>query len=288
MRAAAAFLPFFSVSIEHGYFSDDHGPALEWRPTPAAAMLLERAGCRTTCSRGTLSVYADQSRLPALRSCLQDPREAFCLTYRLQLRDSLFESYTGGAPGERDRVLFLSNTAGVLDDTGVQQLHPDTEVTSAQYLPFTDERLAAVLALSERSMRPSPIVQLVFGPQDAPVPGESPLPAGRRFRIRFAARSTLWKYFLFGPWSAAAIEVVDLARQASFSAPRPERLPDGRAAVTVRSAAPIALQQRPTQRFQLRSREEGQDAILIDRLPFAAPGRMGAAEDGVAVSEIYV
>lgn len=289
MTAVAGFVPFFSVEVEHGYFADGHCPTLRWQPTPAAASLLERAGCRAAPSRGGLSVYADESRLPALRSFLQDERAPFCLTYRLLPHDSQFESYTGGAPAERDRVLFLSNASGMAGDAGAIALHPDPEVGPAQYLPYTDERLAAVLGLHERMMRPSPIVQLTLGPGDLPVSGASVPQPGKRFRIRFAARATLWKYFLFGPWSASAVEVVDLSRQVAFGAPGPESLPDGRAAVTVRSTDPIVLQQRPTQQFQLRSREEGQDAaVLIERLPFAAPGGTGGSEGGVPVSEIYV
>lgn len=288
MSAPAGLVPFFSVTVEHGYFCDGHGPAIEWQPTPAAAWLLERAGCLTACSRGTLSVYADASRLPALRSCLRDRRDPFRLMYRLRVRDSLFESYTAGLPVERDRVLFLSSEAAADDGAGGRRLHPEPEVGPAQYLPFTDDRLAAVLALSERLLRPAPVVQLRFGIGDAPAQDASPPGPGRQFRIRFGARATLWKYFLFGPWDASAIEVVDLAQRATFDAPRAERLPDGRAALTVRSAEPIALQQRPLQRFQLRSREEGQDAVLIDRLPLAAPERSGPGEGGVAVSEIYV
>lgn len=294
MSAVAGFLPFFSVATEHGYFADGHCPVLEWQPAPATARLLERAGCRTARSRGGLAVYADEARLPVLRSFLRDERDPFRLTYRLLSHDNQFESYTGGAPSEPDRVLFLTSAAAVADeagdDTGTWRLHPDPEVGAAQYLPRTDERIAAVLAPHERLMRPAPVVQLAFGPADAP--GQQPAPAqqqGKRFRIRFAARATLWKYFLFGPWSASAVEVVDLARQVAFGAPGPESLPDGRAAVTVRSTGPIVLQQRPTQRFQLRSREEGQDAaVLIDRLPFASPGSLGGSEGGVPVSEIYV
>jgi hypothetical protein len=295
MSAAAGFVPFFSVAVEHGYFADGHCPVLEWQPTPATARLLERAGCRTARSRGGLAVYADEARLPALRAFLRDERDPFCLTYRLLSHDSQFESYTRGIPSASDRVLFLTSAAAVAadtgDDAGLWRLHPDAEVGAAQYLPHSDERVAAVLAPVERLMRPAPVVQLAFGPGDAP--GLEPVDArqqqGKRFCIRFAARATLWKYFLFGPWSASGVEVVDLARQVAFGAPGPESLPDGRAAVTVRSTGPIVLQQRPTQRFQLRSREEGQDAaVLIDRLPFASPGSLGGSEGGVPVSEIYV
>jgi hypothetical protein len=291
MNAVTGFLPFFSVAIEHGYFADGRCPALEWQPTAATVRLLHRAGCHTAMARGALAVYAEESRLAMLRSCLQDPRDPFCLTYRLRSHDSAFESFTGGAPAERDRVLYLSNTPGVRDDAGVTQLHSEAQVAPGQYLPFTDARVMSLLAPSEKLLRPMPVVQLLLGPADAPDeggPSQQPQP-GKRFRIRFAARATLWKYFLFGPWSASAVEVVDLARQVAFGAPGPESLPDGRAAVTVRSTDPIVLQQRPTQRFQLRSREEGQDAaVLIERLPFAAPGRTGGSEGGVPVSEIYV
>lgn len=287
MSVTPGFLPFFSVMPEHGYFADGRCPAVEWQPAQASASLLRRVGCHTVAAPGPLAVYADESRLDALRSCLQDTREPFCLTYRLKWRDPAFDNFTGGVPVEMGRVLFLSSAASVReDDTGMWRMHPGAAVAPEQYLPLDDEHLEGLLGPSDRLLRPAPIVQLHFGPQDLPVPSAAP-PAGKRFRIRFAARATLWKYFLFGAWPASSIEVVDLASQVQFGAAQPESLPNGRVAITVRSTSLIALQHQPTQRFQLRSRED-EGLVLIERLPAAAPGRTGAAVEDMPVSEIYV
>jgi hypothetical protein len=284
MTAVTGFLPFFSIAIEHGYFAGGPLPSAEWEPTRETTLLMRQSGCRVAGHGATLAVFAEEARLRALQSCLRQP---FVLTWRLRISDPAFDGYTGGQPAERDRVLFLSSTGAVEEAPGKSwRLHAGAEVDAAQFLKFDDPKVKALLTQREKLLRPAPIVQLVFGPDDAPVPGAVPPGKGKHFRLRFAARATLWKYFLFGPWEAAGIEVVDAAREAQFAGAKAARLPDGRTTLTVRSVAPIALQQRPTQRFSLRSRDDGQD--LIERLPFASPGSFGASEEGLPVSEIYV
>lgn len=282
------YLPLLSVSVSHGFYGGAW-PGLQWRPTPQTQRLLARAGCVAGPSRCGLALYFDGTRRNLLASCLADTRQPLTLVYRLRCPGLPLEAVTEGVDRRADRVLFLSDRQAVLQPDGVSRLHEGEAVGPGQWVPTDAPQVQDLLEAADRLVRPAPIVQLSLGPQDLPVDDEeSP---GKRFAIRFAARATYWKYFFVGDWPVQEMQVVDVAQQAQFEPPMNETLADGRAAVTVRSAQAIALQQQPQQHFQLRRRERGEELVLIERLPAAAAGALASGTvDGepVAVSEIYV
>lgn len=108
--------------------------------------------------------------------------------------------------------------------------------------------------------------------------------------VALPVRKTYWKYLLVGDWGNA-LQVTDVAGVVRFGESDLEVLPDGTRVTVIRSAVPIALAERPRQRFQLR-RGTGADArVLVARLPLAGPAGLrreivdGALSD---VSEIFV
>jgi hypothetical protein len=284
----AGYLPLFGIALTHGFHGDGPWPHLEWRPQGGTARLLARAGCVAGPSRDGLAVFFDGERRRLLASCLADTREPMDLCWQLHAPGLPLAAITAGAPTQYGPVLYLSNAAAVQEqDTGSWRLHAGDTVGAADWLAPDDPQLAGLV--DARSIAPrAPLVRLRLAPEDLPAEGA----AGRQFRIRFAARATVWKYFFVGgDWPVDGLEVVDLERQARFEPPRPEQLSDGRAALTVRSADPIVLQRQPTQRFQLLRREDGRESVVIARLPAAAAGSlMRDAKGGSAalVSEIYV
>lgn len=283
-----SYLPLLSVSVSHDFFGGAW-PGLQWRPTPQTQRLLARAACVAGPSRDGLALYFDSSRRDLLASCLADVREPMTLVYRLRWTGLPIEAITGGVDRQANRVLFLSSEAALAQADGVRRLHAGDAVGPGEWKDTDAPQVQALLEAADRVVRPAPIVQLSLGSQDMPSGQEDSL--GKRFAIRFAARATYWKYFFVGDWPAQDMRVVDVAEQAQFGPPATETLADGRAAVTVRSAQAIALQQRPQQHFQLRRRERGEELVLIERLPAAAAGALASETvDGLsaAVSEIYV
>lgn len=282
------YLPLLSVSVSHGFFGGAW-PGLQWRPTPHTQRLLARAGCVAGPSRNGLALYFDGARRGLLASCLADTRQPMTLVYRLRCAGMPLDAITEGAERRADRVLFLSNAVAVPQADGASRLHEGETVAAGQWVDTGTPQVRDLLEAGDRAVRPAPIVQLSLGSQDMPADDEdSP---GKRFAIRFAARATYWKYFFVGDWPVQDIHVVDVAQQAQFCPPATETLADGRAAVTVRSAQAIALQQRPQQHFQLRRRERGEELVLIERLPAAAAGALASETvegQPASVSEIYV
>jgi len=103
-------------------------------------------------------------------------------------------------------------------------------------------------------------------------------------------RWTFWKYLLVGDWGQA-LSVVDAAGAVAFGAPEPETLPDGTLVTVVRSTMPLALQERPGHRFQLRRGLGSDTRVLMARLPQASPAALRReVVDGALcdVSEVFV
>ena len=108
--------------------------------------------------------------------------------------------------------------------------------------------------------------------------------------VTLPVRKTYWKYLLVGDWGQA-LQVSDAAGVIAFGASQHEVLPDGTTVTVIRSTAPIALAERPRQRFQLERADGAQARVLMARLPLANPAALrrelvdGALCD---VSEIFV
>lgn len=279
---AASFQPFFTVRVSHGFYAAGW-PGLRWQATLGTSRLLGRAGCVTGPARESLEVYFDASRRATLQACLADAREPFVLSWRLKPTEWPADTITQGVPPGAAQVLLLSNASSNAGAQGTWPLHGGGEAGPGDWVQASElhEPLTGGDAL-----RPPIVLQLRLGPEHL---AAAPL----RFTARLAARATVWKYFFVGRWQPEGLAVVDPERQAVFGEPRTETLADGRAALTVQSAAAIPLQQRPTRRFQLRRTEDGHDTVLIERLPAAAAGALAFEFDTAGgpagtVSEIYV
>lgn len=108
--------------------------------------------------------------------------------------------------------------------------------------------------------------------------------------VELPVRKTFWKYLMVGDWGQP-LTVVDVADNVGFGPAAPETLPDGTVVTVVRSAVPLALEERPKFRFQLLRGQPGDARVLVSRLPLASPAALrkelvdGALCD---VSEIFV
>ena len=149
---------------------------------------------------------------------------------------------------------------------------------------------AVVAAAVPAPRAPTP----AFVAADAPAPETAAPqwpPEPKRYVLRFATRAAVWKYWLIGDWRDAEPQVVDPEGQAAFLQAQDATLPDGRPALTIRSAAPIAIFRRSPFRFQLRGRTGNTERLLVKRLPVAGTAhlvREPRAQGGSLVSEIYV
>jgi hypothetical protein len=283
------YLPLFSLEVEHSYFPNDVCRGLRIAPSAKSAQLLDRSGCllRTT-DRGVLVLF-DASGTEALRQRAGDSIEPFLLHFLAHASDAAFANYTEGVFGSSQSILLLDSRRAALDASGRWRLHAGASAGAADMRRLTSARAARAMSQRERHAQPHFVISIRVCPADVPQTAQQ----AKRYYCRLQARATVWKYYLFGDLAVAPddVQVVDLGESCEFDAAVGEHLPDGQNVLAVRSRAPIALQDRSSQRFQLRRRDGGADKVLVKRLPVASPSLIHRETLGGVptwVSEIYV
>jgi hypothetical protein len=320
------YLPLFDFEVEHTFFTDARcANALKFVLTPKSAELLQRSGFLARESDTGVAVLADSVRFEALSMIARDTEEPFHLTWLAYAADPLFCNYTEGLVYPPEGLpVFDSDRAVAEKPTGRWRLQREAYVSAADACSLDDE--SVVQALSRQRVPPLFIVTLrlgetgtwasavratvagasasgasaseatvPLGKPEAQAPADTPAaalqPDPKRYVLRFAARAAVWKYWLIGDWRDSQPQVVDPDGQAAFQQAQDATLPDGRAAVTIRSVAPIAIFRHSPFRFQLRGRAGSGERLLVKRLPVAGTTQLTReprALGGSLVSEIYV
>ena len=252
---------FASLHVSHDYFFDGRGRDMLFRPHPETLAFLRRFDMRFFADGQGFSLSIDESQWAGIWSeRMDDDGAPRLLRFDVRSADPYCVCYTGG-------VDILPQTAGD-DGTGASLLPVE---------PVADAPLATIgLPLNPGAGGDIPAWTRAFG---------------RSCRLRMQSRETVWKYLLTGDWHDRTLAVADQRGEMTFTAPTLERLPDGQSALVVRSVSPIALQERPVQRFQLRDVTDSPERILIQRLPGAVPQRLWREIVGgkpTMVSEIFV
>ena len=119
-----------------------------------------------------------------------------------------------------------------------------------------------------------------------------------RYTIRFAARTTFWRYVVAsrtGDFDPAGFDIVDAAggEPAGFTPEEPVTLPDGRTAVPFVSPSAYPIARRSTTAFALRGKSgsRGRSRLVVPRLPTpgAADSVVPDRSSGCGVySDMYV
>jgi len=284
LSAMAAYLPLLRIEVDHGFYADGRCPGLRWVPSVDTAAWLRASGSVVRESGSALALYGTAQALAI------DP--AAVLAWQLHAADSDFATATDD-PAQRPAELLYLDAGHAVPDVAEGpdasnapvsrwRLHAGPTVAADDVRPLTWPLVAQALQPAQRRMPPLALLRV-------PLAALPPSPVV--LRLQLAARATVWKYCLHGDWPEPALQVVDLADEAEFDAPVPDRLDNGRPMVAIRSRAPIALSQRSAHRFQLRSRQRSGDKVLVARLPVAAAQFLAREQIGGAsrlVSEIHV
>jgi len=315
------YFTLFDFEVEHTFFPDGRcANALKFVLTPVSALHLERSGFVARASDTGVAVFADSSRMQVLRMIAGDAEEPFRLTWLAYPADPLFGNYTEGLVYPPEGLPVFDSESAVADGTtGRWRLQREAYVSAADARSVADETVEQVLAT--QIVAPLFVVTLRLGatgigepgfgttvvgtqaagtlaggPQGVGTRDSGALPAEltpepKHYVLRFAAREAVWKYWLIGDWRESEPQVVDPDGAATFLQAQEATLPDGRPALTIRSADPITIFRRSPYRFQLRGRAGSGERVLVKRLPVAGTGQLmrePGAPGGALVSEIYL
>lgn len=255
-HAPAGWLTLAMLSVAHTFYAPQPVPGLRWRPTATTARALERARLRLAPTADGFALMAEAAALPVLHARVHEGPQPFDLVFTARSGDTGFAAATDGLAA---LGLLDTDHAAAPDAQGWRALATDR----AAPLP------ADLLDPGDRAA-PPPLVLRLRVPQAAAADGPHAWAAaalGRRWRLPLAARAPRWKYLLPAEWAVQRPRIVDLAGEVPFDEPVPEPLADGRIALGACSRAPIALRQRPPQRFQLQALAPAADKVLVRRLP---------------------
>jgi hypothetical protein len=258
--AMQRYCSFAVVNVRHDYFADGNARGLIFRPHADTSAFLHRFAMMLRANGCSLSLSVADSQLQGIWSERMDEG---------QPRTLRFDVYSGDAA-----CAYYTETVSPAPQAEADGIRP-----------------APVLPVQPAPSAPLATVAL---PLDATGSDDFDLwtsALGTSYRLRMQSRSTIWKYLLIGDWRDRVLSIVDQRGEVSFSAPAWERLPDGQYALTVHSTSPIALRERPAQRFQLRDVTEEPERVLIPRLPGATPQRLWRETvhgEATTVSEIFV
>ncbi len=289
------FHPLVSVRVEHDYFRDGRFQALRFEPTRETAALAANANLLVRFSPGTIHVFYDETRRDTLRAYAASAPEPLSLAFKARSTDPAFATYSALPEPRPGAVLYFDNFPASVRD-GVAWLHAEANAAADQPFEFPppgedDEpaSLSGMLSRADWHLPPLFVVNVYLYGDGAGPPAFEPEGRAREGRIRFAARTTSWKYYLLGRLRERECSIVDRAGEVQFEALGNQRLADGSEALAFRSRQLLALRERSAHHFACRDAAGGE--LLIERLPVAGTrqiDRETVDNQHVDVSPIYV
>lgn len=295
-----SYQSLFGITVRHAFFSVNAGPSLTFLPTPRTGRVIHNAGLliRTGASRLVLCYDADSTE--ALRLFLAEAEDNLDFDFNVYARDPYFENYTdidsypaGSIPCFNSRL-----KAAVPEREGFGARETQSVVMAAEVSAPDEERFCT--GLSREYSGHGPIFRVTIGVRGQWLDIDTGRDRGaesREYVVSFESRKTYWKYCVFGEVADAGAQVdtglriVDLGGDIQFQAVGRQALFPDRAAMVFYSNKPVALRDRPENRFQLRRQGSSGEKVLVKRLANASPGNLyREVIDGemVYVSEIYV
>lgn len=264
----------FSVSVEHGYFTDGAWKGLDFVPVPATVKVINGANVLVRPTKSGVAVFYDESRSDALRLYAKDGNGALCFSFKVYAKDRTFANYTAPAMRNGNDVPYFDSREGVADSgVGKIRLSKGDSVSEKDFRDIDSLVAEGILCSRDRRVPPDFVVSVCVEP-GAGDDGAS----GWRHRdcfIRFDARQAYWKYHLLGNMNRSNAFIVDLDNRVEFEFCGEVMLPGDRPAKVFRSKALIPVLEKSTCRFQLREPGPGSGKVLVKRLPVASESRLG-------------
>ena len=282
------------MAVEHSYNLDGVCTCLEFYPTEKTRALLVNAGllCRKTTD-GVQIIY-DKDSLDALELYAQDEQEPLSFDFKVYAEDPHFKSYTEPYTAGTDRVLYFDNRA--MSKSGKQSL-PVMKYASRKDLKKTGAiELKDILGPKDRLLPPEFVLRIFASGNKGRLLEQWLKPEPTIYSIGFDSRQRYWKYYLLGKLvgknrSNHGFLIVDPDERIEFDATGEELLPNQSLAYTFRSKQQIPFNEYYPFRFQLKQKTQGDEVVVINRLPVASVKQIGTdtvAKQTAVVAEIYI
>jgi hypothetical protein len=260
--------PLLHFTVQHDYYADGLARGLRFEPSVDTQRWLVSHGCLCRANGAELWVYApvgvDRAEASLCWQVYSEAPEFVAVSEGLNMRAGKPLLLAG--PAVADGSSMLDDGAYVL--MVENRLPQGPEISAGQ--ESTSHSLRRLMLLTV----PAPHAMV-------------------HYRARLAARATVWRYWLMGPWPEEDLHVVDPSdtHPVQFGPGERMQLGDQGLVPTFRSLAPVVLRERQDARFQLCSGSASARRVLIKTLPMADVSVFNLETlDGVStwVSAIYV
>ena len=286
-----AYLPLFSIAVEHAFFSTGLCEELEFVPTPQSTSLLKRAGILTRKTTHGIRAFYDESKTDALELYVTNRNEPFCVAFKVFSHDASFTNYTAPSIHKNDAVLYFDSRRIQSEKAGRRRLHTADYVSEADFENLDSEVFADFLDNKDRLVRPHFLVNICVNTVPTLTSRGSSNAQPNDYYLTFQARQTFWKYHLLGDMARQNLSIADVDGKTEFEPAGNASLSDARTAITFRSTTPIPLRETFDHRFQLRENGTGNGKVLIKRLPVASALQINTEtvkQHTTIVSDIYI
>lgn len=265
-----SYLPLFSVSVMHLYFSDGLWKGLKFVPDFRTAKMIDGAGILIRQTKNGIGVFYDVGKSTALRLYAEDAHGVLCFSFKVYAKDRTFENYTLPSSQKENAVLCFDNQASSGDEEfGTIKLSKDSFASVKDFQEIKTLVEGGILCERDRRMPPDFVVNIFIEP------GKSDGSIAPDYGIKFNARQSFWKYHLLGNMNKSNLFIVDLDNRVEFEFCGEVVLPGSRPAKVFRSKELIPVMEKSSYRFQLREPGPGAGKVLIKRLPVASESRLG-------------
>lgn len=297
----SAYPLLFSISIEHQFFSDSDCKKIQLAPTTACLHQLKKIGLFPILTDSGISIFCEPGNFKSLREYVAESHHGLTLGFKLISTDFYFDLYTRESDRAQECVRYFDSRRVFVNNDGRQMLHEDGYASDKDYKQTYRKLVTDALSPHELLIRPSALIQILLTDDDMGLcwpDGTKSHQINRDFCIRFEARKTYWKYFLFGDLVQREVYIKDQNEkneQVNFHEVVEVRNVGNVSAKLFMSEVTMPMQEVFERNFQLKERGGLSEKVLIKRMPNACMTNLnrevvdvkGEARK-VLVSEIYI
>lgn len=287
-----SYRSLFELVVEHSYFNGGKCTCLNFVPSEKTRRIINNIGLVIKKTESGIGIVYDKSRMEALLAYVEDETEPLCFEFKAYAVDPQFTSYTDVCYGNTDgSVLYFNNLMGVDIFNEHIRLHTTEYVSTINSKNIESPDVKDILSQKDRLIPPVFVVAIYAKGEVGSIFSEQYEIAEKKYFLRFEARETVWKYYLFGSMARENAYIHDQNGDIEFDFIGETTLSDTRPALAFKSKVAMPLRQKQDFRFQLKERGPGGDRVLIKRLPVANVSQFGkevVSEQGIVVSEIFI
>lgn len=269
---ANQFDTLFSVNFSHDYYNGDGYAAFSIAPTPATSAFLLRLGFIFKAGAHGFRIVFDTQFQGSERERKDALKQQAELVFNLTSNDPDFLTYTGDlSDGGNDISKSIFCFTNHIEGAGFRsRLHEKEHVSGKEIIPlsaypekFFSKPFAQIRITLHENLEPS-------------------------FTVRFAAKSTHWRYLLVSDYLKELVSpaVMDKETGELFVGPERIALPGSGEAIAFYSVKPVMLTAKPNKSFQLVENYEsgtGKYRVVKGVLPNPITGAISNIPSGSGV-----